>query len=75
MLLGAFGLHWLAWNLFQKLTEGRKVCNVENMVQDRRKRSAKRCLLTHKSMDDHRYCLRSSHSSRRGNVRDTAMWV
>jgi hypothetical protein len=39
MLLGAFGLHWLAWNLFQKLTEGRKVCNVENMVQDRRKRS------------------------------------
>ena len=34
MLLGAFGLQWLAWNSFQKLTEGMEVRNVENMAQE-----------------------------------------
>jgi hypothetical protein len=33
-LLGAFGLQWLAWNSFQKLTEEMEVRDVENMAQE-----------------------------------------
>lgn len=33
-LLGAFGLQWLAWNSFQKLTEEMEVRDIENMAQE-----------------------------------------